>query len=71
MDVVHIRDYSRIRYYIDAMGWIWHGPFSRDSNLHYKKVDSEGVSNTYLPNEAVEITPYQAAQHIRSLQEDT
>lgn len=68
MRPVHVRDYSRIRYYIDAMGSVWHGPFSRHSNLHYKKVDSEGVSHTYLPAEAVEVTPYQAAQHIQRLQ---
>lgn len=69
MDIVHARDYSRIRYYVDAMGQIWHGAFSRDSNLHYKRVNSEAVSHTYLPREAVEITPYQAAQYIKRMQE--
>jgi hypothetical protein len=71
MKIPRTRDYSRIKYYIDAMGRIWHGPFSPETNLHYKLVDSVAISHSYLPPEAVEITPYQAAQHIRWLQEMT
>ena len=59
------KDYSRIRYYIDARGRIWHGPFCREENTHWKMIDEIAVGNSYLPDECVEITPYQAAQEVR------
>ena len=66
---VHVmRDYSRIKYYIDAMGQIWHGPFCQYDNTHYKRVEDASVGHSCLPSETVEITPYQAAQHIKGLQ---
>ena len=68
MMVDHPRDYSRIHYYIDAMGIIWHGPFCPDDIVHWKPVNEIGVRASDLPAEAVEITgPYQAAQYIRRL----
>lgn len=63
------RDYSRIYYYIDANNEIWHGPFCRLDNVHWKKIDSDIVTHSSLPSEAVEISPYQAAQEIRRRQE--
>ena len=63
------RDYGRIRYYMDAMEHIWHGPFCRHANVHWKTVDSLSVACSELPREAVEITPYQAAQEIERIQE--
>lgn len=63
------RDYNRIHYYMDGNNNIWHGPFSPDSNTHYKQVTAIAVTHSDLPAEAVEITPYQAAQEIRRRQE--
>lgn len=63
------KDYSRIRYYIDGMGAIWHGPFCREDNVHYKRVTECSVHASDLPSEAVEITAYQAAQLILRVQE--
>lgn len=68
MKLPRIRDYTRIKYYIDAMRQIWHGPFCQHDNVHYKRVEDTGVGHSELPPEAVEITPYQAAQHIKTLQ---
>jgi len=63
------KDYNRIHYYMDANHNIWHGPFCPDDTLHYKQVDSDVIRHSDLPPEAVEITPYQAAQEIRHRQE--
>ena len=63
------RDYTRIRYYVDAMNRIWHGPFCQEDNVHYKRVDELGVHSSELPREAVEISPLQAAQEIQRRQE--
>lgn len=68
MKLARMRDYSRIKYYIDSMGQVWHGPFCQYDNVHYKLVTDQAVGHSYLPPEAVEITPYQAAQYIKDLQ---
>ena len=69
MKLPRTKDYSRIKYYIDSMGRVWHGPFCPGDNVHYKQVESEAVGHSELPSEAVEVTPYQAAQYIKRRQD--
>ncbi len=69
MKIPRMRDYSRIKYYVDGMNRIWHGPFCPYDNVHYKLVEDTAVRHSYLPSEAVEITAYQAAQRIKGLQD--
>lgn len=55
------RDYTRISYYMDSFGRLWHGPFSESENVHYKLVETDAVSHSDLPI-CVEVSPLQAAQ---------
>ena len=59
------RDYLRIKYYIDPMGRIWHGPFCPYDTMHYKEVQREAISHSCLPKNSVEITAWQAAQELQ------
>ena len=59
-----MKDYDRIRYYVDSMDAVWHGPFCPDSNVHYKKASEAAVHASELPEYCVEITPWQAAQEL-------
>lgn len=56
-----MRDYRFIEYRIGPDGSIWHGPYSPEDNLHWKRLGSDIVTASEPPANSVEITPQQAA----------
>lgn len=44
-----MRDYSRIRYWVDELGYLWHGPVCPKENMHYARFEGYMVVAPWHP----------------------